>query len=47
MIRVGDVARIIERAAPPALALPDDNPGLQLGSAASPAGAASRLVWAA
>ena len=32
MIRVGDVARIIERAAPPALALPDDNPGLQLGS---------------
>ena len=36
MIRVGDVARIIERAAPPALALPDDNPGLQLGSAAAP-----------
>ena len=36
MIRVGDVARIVERAAPPALALPDDNPGLQLGSAASP-----------
>ncbi|HEY5999185.1 MAG TPA: Nif3-like dinuclear metal center hexameric protein, partial [bacterium] len=35
MIRVGDVARIIERAAPPALALPDDNPGLQLGSAAA------------
>ena len=33
MIRVGDVARIIERAAPLALALPDDNPGLQLGRA--------------
>ncbi len=33
MIRVGDVARIIERAAPLALALPDDNPGLQAGSA--------------
>jgi dinuclear metal center YbgI/SA1388 family protein len=31
VICVGDVARIIERAAPPALALPDDNPGLQLG----------------
>lgn len=35
MIRVGDVARIIERAAPPALALPDDNPGLQIGSTSS------------
>ncbi len=33
MIRVGDVARIVERAAPLALALPDDNPGLQVGSA--------------
>ena len=33
MIRVGDVARIIERAAPLALALPDDNPGLQAGRA--------------
>ena len=33
MIRVGDVARIIERAAPLALALPDDNPGLQVGRA--------------
>ena len=33
MIRVGDVARIIERAAPLALALPDDNPGLQTGRA--------------
>jgi dinuclear metal center YbgI/SA1388 family protein len=33
VIRVGDVARIIERAAPLALALPDDNPGLQLGRA--------------
>jgi len=32
VIRVGDVARIIERAAPLALALPDDNPGLQAGS---------------
>jgi dinuclear metal center YbgI/SA1388 family protein len=36
VIRVGDVARIVERAAPLALALPDDNPGLQLGSAAAP-----------
>lgn len=35
MIRVGDVARIIERAAPLALALPDDNPGLQAGRAAA------------
>jgi dinuclear metal center YbgI/SA1388 family protein len=35
VIRVGDVARIIERVAPPALALPDDNPGLQLGSTAA------------
>ena len=35
MIRVGDVARIIERAAPLALALPDDNAGLQIGSAAA------------
>ncbi|MDP2325250.1 MAG: Nif3-like dinuclear metal center hexameric protein, partial [Gammaproteobacteria bacterium] len=33
MIRVEDVARIIERAAPLALALPDDNPGLQAGRA--------------
>jgi len=33
VIRVGDVARIIERAAPLALALPDDNPGLQVGRA--------------
>jgi len=33
VIRVGDVARIVERAAPLALALPDDNPGLQLGRA--------------
>jgi len=33
VIRVGDVARIIERAAPLALALPDDNPGLQTGRA--------------
>jgi dinuclear metal center YbgI/SA1388 family protein len=33
VIRVGDVARIIERAAPLALALPDDNPGLQAGRA--------------
>lgn len=33
MIRVGDVARIVERAAPLALALPDDNPGLQAGRA--------------
>jgi dinuclear metal center YbgI/SA1388 family protein len=31
VIRVGDVARIIERAAPLVLALPDDNPGLQAG----------------
>jgi dinuclear metal center YbgI/SA1388 family protein len=36
VIRVGEVARIIERAAPPALALPEDNPGIQLGSAAAP-----------
>jgi putative NIF3 family GTP cyclohydrolase 1 type 2 len=36
VIRVGDVARIIERAAPPVLALPDDNPGLQVGRAADP-----------
>jgi dinuclear metal center YbgI/SA1388 family protein len=36
VIRVGDVARIVERAAPLALALPDDNPGLQLGSTAAP-----------
>jgi dinuclear metal center YbgI/SA1388 family protein len=35
VIRVGDVARIIERAAPLALALPDDNPGLQLGRSAA------------
>jgi dinuclear metal center YbgI/SA1388 family protein len=35
VIRVGDVARIIERAAPLALALPDDNPGLQAGRAAA------------
>lgn len=34
MIRVGEVARIIEREAPLELALPDDNPGLQIGSAA-------------
>jgi len=33
VIRVGDLARIIERAAPLALALPDDNPGLQAGRA--------------
>jgi dinuclear metal center YbgI/SA1388 family protein len=33
VIRVGDVARIIERAAPLALALPEDNPGLQAGRA--------------
>jgi dinuclear metal center YbgI/SA1388 family protein len=33
VIRVGDVARIVERAAPLALALPDDNPGVQVGRA--------------
>jgi dinuclear metal center YbgI/SA1388 family protein len=33
VIRVGDVARIVERAAPLSLALPDDNPGLQAGRA--------------
>jgi len=38
VIRVGDVARIIERAAPLVLALPDDNPGLQAGRADAPVG---------
>jgi len=36
VIRVRDVARIVERAAPPALALPDDNPGLQAGDPDAP-----------
>lgn len=36
MIRVRDVARIVERIAPTALALPDDNPGLQIGSPEAP-----------
>ena len=38
MIRVGDVARIIERVAPLALALPDDNSGLQIGRAGARVG---------
>jgi dinuclear metal center YbgI/SA1388 family protein len=36
VIRVRDVARIVERAAPPILALPDDNPGLQIGDPDAP-----------
>lgn len=36
MIRVRDVARIVERIAPTDLALPDDNPGLQIGNPDDP-----------
>jgi len=43
MVRVGDVARIIETIAPPYLALPGDNCGLQVGS---PGGAVRGILVA-